>query len=451
MENDLSQASSLTSSNTEDDLPEGICVICGRDAICNGLGLIKYDVPIDHPNFGKLFRCPNNPPAEDNKWQERLRKIGNLSAFADKTLYNFETNLSAHTPDEQRSLNLALNVTRSYSENPHGWILLEGTYGCGKTHLAAAIGNALLSEGAIVLFITVPDLLDHLRSAYGPSSEIGYDETFERIRNADVLILDDLGTENPSSWAQEKLFQLLNHRYTNHSATIITTNANLDELDGRIRSRLLDIDLVRHVIINAPDFRTASQNERKQLLSNLNMYQDMTFDTFDAHNYVTPEERENLSKVSKAAYSYAQNPDGWFLLMGSFGGGKTHLAASIAFYRQHEGDEVMFVTAPDLLDYLRTLYGGVGGFDKQFQAIRNIPLLVLDDLGTENATSWAKEKLFQILDYRYVAHLPTVITTAVEMEKHDSRLQSRLLDSRRCAVFGITTRSYARRTNKRNR
>jgi DNA replication protein DnaC len=68
--------------------------------------------------------------------------------------------------------------------------------------------------------------------------------------------------------------------------------------------------------------------------------------------------------------------------------------------------------------------------------------LILDDLGTESATPWAREKLFQLLNYRYAARLPTVITTFSTLEELDERLASRMEDSSRCTVHGITAPSY---------
>ena len=446
MANVTSQENLPTTSTTD------VCQICGGEPFCDGLGVIRYDVPVDDPRFGKLFRCPNNPVEYDTERHERLREVGNLAAFAEKVFHNFEIATDIHTPEEQQSLNLAVDVAWRFSQAPDGWLLFEGTYGCGKTHLAAAIGNECLQRGDSVLFITVPDLLDHLRAAYGPSSEIGYDETFDQMRNAPILILDDLGVENPSPWAQEKLFQLLNHRYSHQMPTIITTNADINVLDPRIRSRLLDLNLIRRVLITAPDYRSLIQNQRNQLESNLSLYEDMTFDNFDVYENSTPDERKNLEKVLRAAYSYAEQPQGWLVLMGKYGSGKTHLAAAIAQHRQVMGEEVIFLTVPDLLDYLRTAFApdATMSFDQRFQAVRRAALLVMDDLGTESASSWAKEKLFQLIDYRYVAKLPTVITTSKEMEQLDARLQSRLLDDRISVPFAITARSYvARRKNKR--
>jgi DNA replication protein DnaC len=428
------------------------CPLCGStESLCGGLGVIRYAVPVDDERFGKLFRCPHYRVELDAERQEKLRKLSNLSAFADKTFQNFKINLSMHTPAEQKSLDFAYERSWNFAQKPDGWILLEGGYGCGKTHLAAAIGNFRLEHGDVVLFITVPDLLDHLRSAYGPSSEIGYDETFERIRNVALLILDDLGVENPSPWAQEKLFQLLNYRYSHRLPTVITTNADIDTLDQRIRSRLLDLNFVKRLTIAAPDYRSLIQNERHQLLSNLSLYKEMTFETFDARSNLLSQEQQNLQRVLRAAMSYAQTPQGWFILTGSYGAGKTHLAAAIAHYRQEHGEEVMLLTVPDLLDYLRMTYSPNAPvtFDQRFQAVRNVPFLVLDDLGTEGDKPWAKEKLFQIIDYRYVTQRPTVITTAKEIDTIDERIRSRLLDTRRCAIFAITVRSYALRQHKK--
>jgi DNA replication protein DnaC len=279
-----------------------------------------------------------------------------------------------------------------------------------------------------------------------------YDETFERIRSVPLLILDDLGAENPSSWALEKLFQLLNHRYSHRLPTVITTNANLDRLDPRIRSRLLDESLIQRGKITAPDFRTTLQNQQNQL-SNLNLYHDMTFDTFDIHKKLTADERANLENARNVALSYAEEPEGWLVYTGVYGCGKTHLAAAIGHYRQDRSTNVVFVTIPDLLDYLRVTYspGAPVSFDQRFHLVRNASLLILDDLGTENATPWAKEKLFQIIDYRYVANLPTVITTALSVESLDARIRSRVLDRRRCTVFVITGPDYPSRINRKMR
>ena len=139
-----------------------------------------------------------------------------------------------------------------------GWLFLQGGAGCGKTHLAAAAANFAVGMGVPTLFLTVPDLLDTLRYAYD-SEDTTFEKRFEEIRNAQLLVLDDFGTQNATGWAQEKLFQIVNYRYINKLPTIVTSNLALDEIEERIRSRLADPELVTQVRIIAPDFRRPLQ------------------------------------------------------------------------------------------------------------------------------------------------------------------------------------------------
>ena len=72
-------------------------------------------------------------------------------------------------PDERANLKRAFELCRDYAEQPDGWLVLTGEYGCGKTHLAAAIANARAAAGQPALFVVVPDLLDHLRATFSPT------------------------------------------------------------------------------------------------------------------------------------------------------------------------------------------------------------------------------------------------------------------------------------------
>jgi DNA replication protein DnaC len=243
----------------------------------------------------------------------------------------------------------------------------------------------------------------------------------------------------------------LNHRYSYKLPTIITTNVDIDQLDPRLRSRILHDETTARARIVAPDYRTSVINESQQMLSNLNLYRDMTFDTFQIERNLNPRERENLERAVDLALAYANGPQGWLVLMGSYGSGKTHLAAAIANHIEMHGGKASLVTVPDLLDYLRVTFDPAANtsFDQRFQRVRKADFLVLDDLGTENATSWVREKLFQILDYRYVARLPTVITSGKSLDEIDPRIRTRLLDSRRCHLFALTVESYAQRRKRR--
>jgi DNA replication protein DnaC len=418
--------------------------------ICRGMGVIKYAVTPDDPRFGKLFRCPNNPLEVDTERQARLRRISNLETYKNKTLANFRYDIPMYTPFAMQSLKVAFDKAAKYAEHPEGWLIFEGAYGTGKTHLAAAIGNERLKHGDTVLFMTTPDLLDHVRGTYAPNSDMAYDELFNRVKNVDLLILDDIGTENPSDWAREKLFQILNHRYSNELPTVITTNENLDNFDPRIRSRMMENS---RVILSAPDFRNETKNKKDEVLTHLARYAHMTFNNFDV-GHKDDADYENLLKAAQAAADFANNPreqQVWLFLYGDYGTGKTHLAAAIANYLSTVGDNVMFITVPDLLDHLRRAFDPKADvtFDKLFNQVRTVPILVLDDLGTESTKPWAQEKLFQILDHRYISMLPTVMTSAKHLADLPDRIASRLIDSRICYGFRITATSYAKRLKRR--
>lgn len=432
------------STEVEDDALQP-CKICGGEAICKGLGLLKYDVPVEHPNFGKLYRCPNNLVEQDVERQERFRRLSNLGDLVDKSFHNFYIDEKRLKAAEQANLSRVLKDAADFADHPQNWLLLEGGYGCGKTHLAAAIGNYRLQMGDPVLFITVPDLLDHLRGTFSTNSEDTYDDTFDRVRNAPLLILDDLGAENSSAWAREKLFQLFNHRYNKRLPTVVTTNLQLEALDPRIQSRLLDRDLTIHGKIIAPDYRRNLTNQSASF-SNLGHYSHMSFENFDTQRKALPDERKFLEKVLKAAREYANSPSRWLVFEGINGSGKTHLAASIAHHLEAQNQDVMFVSVADLLDYLRVTFDPNShvSFDQLFQIVRNVQFLVLDNFTTEG-TTWAREKLFQIVDHRYITGKPTLFTTNTEPDKMEGRIRTRLLDKRGCTIIKFETSSYPSR------
>ncbi len=411
--------------------------------ICGGTGFLRRDVPVGHPEFGKVVPCHCRVDAVKEKSLKHLRHISNLEAMGYLTFDSFRPEGFALDPMKSQNLRVAYEQARQFAENPHGWTTFLGGFGCGKTHLAVAIANYRLQQEKPALFVVVPDLLDHLRATFSPHSTTTYDTRFEQIRNAPLLILDDLGTQAATPWAQEKLFQLFNHRYNARLATIITTNHKLEEIDARIRSRLVDPDLAQVVHITAPDFRGGGMEFMSEL-STLSQHNDKIFDSFDLRTHeLTRAQAENLRQAFNLARSYAAQPEDWILFTGTYGCGKTHLAAAIANHFAEQNKNALFVVVPDLLDHLRAAFSpqSLTPYDKRFEEVKNAPLLVLDDLGTHSATPWAEEKLYQLFNYRYNGRLPTVITMA-EVSHLAPRLKSRLLDVGRCTPIEISVPSY---------
>jgi DNA replication protein DnaC len=220
--------------------------VCPR---CKGAGYLRLDVPFGHPNFGKPIACECKETERKEKRRQQLREMSNLDAFHSHTFSTFNPNVPG--------VREAFQVSVGYAQNPDGWLLLIGPNGCGKTHLAASIANQNLDNGSVVLFSVVPDLLDHLRAAFAPNATEVFDQLFAKMREAEVLVLDDLGAQQSSPWANEKLFQLLNYRYNLGMPTVITANPRgLQGIDERIRSRLGDVSLVKTVNLDrSRDYR----------------------------------------------------------------------------------------------------------------------------------------------------------------------------------------------------
>lgn len=186
-----------------------------------------------------------------------LEDIGGLELdlLRKMTFENFDYK-RLNLPSEQRqNLEQAFRIASDFAQSSQGWLVFHGVNGCGKTHLAAAIANHLQQAGKSVLFIVVSDLLDYLRSAFGPESRISYDKLFEKVKKTPVLILDDFGEQSATPWAQEKLYQLINYRYNARLATVITTCLSLEEIENRISSRMVDPSLSLVFNIMAPDYR----------------------------------------------------------------------------------------------------------------------------------------------------------------------------------------------------
>ncbi len=410
---------------------------------CHGLGYLREDLPVSDPRFGKAQICPCQLPHLEMRRATQLRADSNLESLAGKTFENFLTEGVSPDPDIRVTVRAAYERCRSFAEKPENWLLLVGTYGCGKTHLAAAIANHALIHGHPALFLNTPDLLDFLRETFAPKSDTTYSQRFDEIREAPLLVLDDLGTESPTAWAVEKLYQLLNYRYNAKLPTVITTNRRIEDVEPRVASRLSDAEIVTALNILAPDFRAGKISVAAEV-STLLLHRGQTFDTFDHRADLAGDARQHFLGALRAAQEYAEEPRGWLVFVGPYASGKTHLAAAIANRRQQLGKPAIFVTYSDLME----LFRGAGREQDERNAkalaqIRNIDLLVLDDIsGQLNTAGYYRERFFQVFNHRFDAGLPTVLTTAVDEKELDPRIKSRIFMAEVCQVHVLKVDAY---------
>ena len=400
--------------------------------VCKGSGWVRRKVPRGHPDFGQVYPCACFEEQSRRQQQWRLVRSSNLGPLA---AISFDSLGFTHThSDASEEWLAAVEASRRFANEPTGWLVLTGASGSGKTRLAAAITNQCLARGQPALYMAVADLLDHLRAAYGPDSPVSYDQLFEQVRNVPVLVLDDLGAHSTTPWAQEKLLQVLNHRFNGGMPTVVTLQHRLEEMDQGLRNRLESPALSVVLKLPAPD---SSQGPQLRVLGALSdkMLKEMTFDRFEPSGSAdaTQIHRDRLEAAYQFARNYARAPQGWLLLTGPAGCGKTHLSVAILNERLKAGERCCFALVPDLLDHLRASFAPDSRFsyDQRFDEIKGCPLLVLDNLGAERNTSWAEEKLFQLVEYRYNLGLPTVVNSTEKLEDLETtkpRIASRLND-----------------------
>ena len=395
--------------------------------VCDGRGWYTDDVPAGHPEFGKIITCICRHDQFENERISRLLTYSNLGHLARFTFDRLKPEGLDENEEARALFNMAFNTSKEYAGDPAGWLILTGPNGSGKTHLAAAIANQCIQDGYIALFIHVPDLLDHLRASFSSDTDSEYRVLLEQVMDVPILILDGLGSHITTPWAQEKLHQIINHRYNAEMPTVVTTSLEIGDLSDYVRSRVESPSLSQIVIV------AQSKSELTHRLGRVDpeMLTRMTFSSFNTHgNNPNAHQVASLESTLDAARNFASSPDGWLTIYGETGVGKTHLAVAIASEIIERGEEVFFAFVPELLDYLRYTFTPESRvtYDKIFDEVKNARVLIMDDLGQEHSSPWAQEKLYQIIVHRHNSRLATVITSMVDFSEETGPIGSRIQD-----------------------
>ena len=164
---------------------------------------------------------------------------------------------------QERAFKFASSLTMEYPAVDQG-LLLMGTVGVGKTHLAVSMLKGLTERGFTCLFYEFGSLLKEIQDSYNPNTKTSELGVLGPVLDAPVLVLDELGASKPTDWVRDTIAHIINSRYNDQKLTIFTTNY-LDErprdkdetledrIGTRLRSRLFE--MCRTVEISGNDFR----------------------------------------------------------------------------------------------------------------------------------------------------------------------------------------------------
>lgn len=213
---------------------------------CKGAGWLRLDLPAGAHDFGKLVECSCGLVAAQKA--SIYRAASRIPAeYADLDLSTY--------PDRK----IASDVADWWYELPTPWLLLAGDLGVGKTGLQIGLVKKALAAGKSALYRPFVELLSDIRATYRThdASEPDEADLVRACKAVDVLALDDVGAERVTGWAQERLFEILNHRYNERRRTILTTNLGPDELEAHLGDRILSrINGMGHLLaILGPNLR----------------------------------------------------------------------------------------------------------------------------------------------------------------------------------------------------
>ncbi|EHD5018762.1 ATP-binding protein [Listeria monocytogenes] len=180
----------------------GICIHCENKAVQN-----EMQRRHDETEKRRIFRI-----MEENSYVPDEIKKESFDSF------------KAEDPTEIAALQMCKEYVEAFPENKK--LVLQGNTGTGKSHLAYATSRELLKKGYLVLFVTVPEMLDSVRRTFDRNSEITKQELISWYLKADLLVLDDLGVEKINEknqgFVSEIMYDITNGRVD--KPLIITTN-----------------------------------------------------------------------------------------------------------------------------------------------------------------------------------------------------------------------------------
>ena len=231
-----------------------------RCPVCNGpldsVGWLRNpDVQVGDEAWGSwgeigsgacYLRCTHS----DGVIQEQLSGLSGLSAGDTMLLKDFW---------QIEGREEALAAIQDLLAVWNGVAAIYGGYGVGKTFLLKALVNEAVAVGITAVYHNLPRLLEILRESYGKDATMGQSQILDRLYTVRVLAIDELDKARMSEWAQERLFMVLEHRYSRADtlATAVSFN-DWEQVPPYLLSRFSQFKMVK---IDCADLRPMAEEE----------------------------------------------------------------------------------------------------------------------------------------------------------------------------------------------
>lgn len=218
-------------------------------------------------NFSYVACKYKNKIIKENKYLKNVNSIDIPKEIREAKIKDIYTD----DKNRQEVIKWILNYVKAYKQDIHGkGIYLHGNFGCGKTYLVAAMFNELAKTNVKSTIVYWPEYLRSLKASFQSTSNDEFNNKFNEVKYANILLIDDLGAEAVTAWNRDEVLgTILQYRMQENLPTFITSNLNLKEMEehlsvvGNKSEKVKAVRIMERIKQLTIDTEMVSKNNRK--------------------------------------------------------------------------------------------------------------------------------------------------------------------------------------------